>query len=86
MGRRIRRVAGGKHSTKRLECVEQEPDDGVWLTSSFILFNEYCSVRMMCAGCWAERASFDEWPCSECSIRRPSGYSTTPRKSNENGR
>jgi hypothetical protein len=66
-----------KKSTKTLEDVSYEEDDGMWPTSSFVLYRDYCSERIVCSGCWAEKKSFDDWPCNECRMRRPNHYSET---------
>ncbi len=68
-----------KTTDKTKEEVLKEDEDGTWPMSSFINFLEYCSVRLMCSGCWAEAIySFDEWPCNKCLTQRPSRYSKKP--------
>lgn len=65
-----------KTSEKTSEDVEQEDEDGTWPVSSFVLYPEYVSNRMICYGCWAEAIhSFEEFPCSKCQTQRPSHYS-----------
>jgi hypothetical protein len=64
-----------KDTDKELEEVMDESEDGIWPMSSFVPFSEYCSLRLMCNGCWAETKSFDDYPCNICQTTRPSHYS-----------
>jgi len=69
-----------KRSTKTRDDIEQEDEDGTWPTSSFVLYPDLCSVRMVCLGCWAIERSFDEYPCNQCRTNRPSNYSKSKPK------
>jgi len=70
-----------KSSFKTKRDVEREDENGLWPVSTLVNFIEYCSMRMICYGCWAINRSFDDYPCNECWTQRPTMWSKTKPKS-----
>lgn len=53
---------------------------GVFFTKEFCLNFDRLNYREICWMCAYDKYSFDEYPCNECQIQRPSHYEVKRRK------